>query len=191
MKKHRYVTTKILCVFFLSYFTVAFFYQRDFPVLGVAGEESPGTWMSGALLVICATICLLMTTQQGWWPWSLLFVFFVVLALDERFMFHEQLKANIIFSYGKSTSPFAYELPVIIGACGGVGISFILWKQSNVMSRALLVSGGMLGLLSVVLDVLNVGVFFEECFKLLAELFIVCVLLRKVEALEVDKGTGN
>lgn len=178
MRKHLGV--KILCVFFTLYFIVAFFLQRNFPVRVVAGEESPGTWMSGALLVMGATISLIIGIREGWWPWSLLFIFFIVLALDERFMFHEQLKANIIFFYGRSTSPFSYELPVILAACMGVGVIYTLRQYVHGASRTGLVCAAVLGSLSVILDVLSIGIFFEECFKLLAELCIVCTLLHKV-----------
>jgi len=181
MRRPDHLATKILCAFFILYFAIAFFFQQDFPVLVVAGEQSPGTWMSGALLVSGAVISLITGTRQGWWPWSLLFIFFMVLSLDERFMFHEQLKAHIIFFYGKSTSVFLYELPVIMGACLGACVTFIVWCYVDVLSRTLLILAAVLGVLSIILDILNVGIFFEECFKLLAELFVVCCLLRNVD----------
>jgi hypothetical protein len=177
----RHLATIILCTFFILYFIIAFLLQQNFPVLVVAGENSPGTWMSGALLIICATISLIIAIRQGWWPWTLLFIFFIILALDERFMFHEQLKEHIIFTYGKSTSRFAYELPVMVGACMGGIAAFVLWGYFDKTCRVLLVSAALLGTLSLILDVLSVGIFLEESFKLVAELLVTCALVRKVE----------
>jgi hypothetical protein len=181
MRELSHWPIKLLCFFFFLFFIIAFFLQRDFPIRVVAGEDSPGTWMSGALLVIAATTSLVISNREGWWPWSLFFVFFVVLALDERFMFHEQIKEYLIFSLGKSTPRLIYELPVMLGACVGVCIAFMLWHCVNKGSRVLLMCAALLGSLSVTLDVLNVATFFEETSKLAAELFICCAVMRKAE----------
>jgi hypothetical protein len=179
MKATNHLATKLLCTFFILFFAVAFFLQRDFPINVVAGEDSPGTWMSGALLIIAATTSLVIGKREGWWPWSLFFIFFIALALDERFMFHEQLKERIIFSYGKSISSLIYELPVMFGACVGACAAFTFWRYVDNLSRLLLICAALLGTLSVILDVLNVATFFEESCKLAGELLICCSLIRK------------
>jgi len=51
-------------------------------------------------------------------------------------------------------------------------------------SRILLISVTVLGTASVVIDVLTAGVFWEECFKLFAELLLVCALIMNVKGIE-------
>ena len=151
----------LLSLFFIIFFIVSFYFHLDFPVYVVAGEASPGTWMSGVLLIISATISLVAGMKKGWWPWYLLSLFFLILALDEHFMFHEGLKQRIIFSIN-GASALVYELPVIIGACVGALVFLTLWRYLDVIGCILLSCGCLLGVISVVLDILDVAVFLEE-----------------------------
>ena len=107
---------------------------------------------------------------------------FLLLALDERFMFHEQLKEQIIFSsYADKLPRWLYEIPVIAGACIGGFMALLLWRNLSLKSRVLLLFAVVMGTASVVIDVLAGGVFWEECLKLVAELLVVCALVMKVE----------
>jgi hypothetical protein len=63
----------------------------------------------------------------------------------------------------------------------GTVIAFLLWHHLRGVSRKLLIGAVILGSASVAIDVLAAGVLWEECFKLVAELLIVCVLLREVD----------
>lgn len=166
----------LLCSFFIAVFAIALSLNPYFPMLVFAGEDSVGTWMSGAILVFIAALCLFISMTRHWYPWILLSIFFLVLALDERFMFHERIKEWIIFSSG-TTSRWLYELPVILGAGIGMFAAFILWRHVPVKSRGLLVAAVVFGLASVVIDVLAAGILWEECFKLSAELLVACTLL--------------
>ncbi len=180
MKASPFVAVALLIAFFVLVFVIAFFSNSHYPLQVIAGESSVGTWMSGVLLVISFTISLILGMCQGRFQWFLIAAFFVVLALDERFMFHEQLKERIIFSFN-TTTRLIYELPVIAGACAGAFITYLLWNNLKGISRILLLFAALLGIASVTIDVLAGGVFWEESFKLLAELLVACALLNKVD----------
>lgn len=153
------------------------------PVLVVSGEDSVGTWLSGAMLVACGAFSLQLWKQRGAWPWSPLALFFGLLALDERFMFHESLKERIQVALAGSALPnIVSEAPVIGGALLGVAVCCALWRKLPSKGRALLVSGAVLGAASVAMDVLHQGALPEDACKLLAEL---CVL----QALWGETGT--
>lgn len=180
MKNSRYKTIGVLCTFFVIVFAVSFAYNSNYPVLVIAGEFSVGTWMSGVLLIVSASVSLIIALRKDWFLWFSVAVFFFVLALDERFMFHERLKEYIIFSF-HTTTFWIYELPVIVGACIGGIVAYLLWRNLIGMNRILLLCAVVLGTASVAFDVFTASVFLEECFKLLAELIIACSLLGKIE----------
>jgi hypothetical protein len=171
-----------LCIFFVSVFAVSLAFNPHYPVLVIAGESSVGTWMSGLLLIMAATLSMAIGIHKGWHPWFFAAAFFLLLALDEHFMFHEQLKEKMIFAFSRTTpmSHWMYELPVIIGACAGTIVAFLLWHYFHNTSRLLLLCAAILGSASVTIDILAAGVLWEECFKLIAELLITCALLREV-----------
>lgn len=172
----------LLLGFFILPFAVSFAFNQYFPQLILAGESSVATWMSGALLMISGSLSLVIGMRKGNSLWYLTTAFFFLLAADERFMFHEQLKERIIFSLQPSTvSVFIYELPVIAGTCLGAVMARLLWLQLRGTNRVLLVCAVALGTSSVVIDIFTAGVLWEECFKLLAELLVACALLKKTE----------
>lgn len=171
----------LLLAFFVLVLAGAFGYHSHFPQLVITGEASVGTWMSGALLIISATLCLITGMRHRIFPWLAIAAFFFVLALDERFMFHERLKTFIIFSYAPQPR-WLCELPVIAGAMGGAAIALVLRKQLDPAERLLLAAAVMLGTASVIFDILAAGALWEDCFKLMAELLVACALLKKAAA---------
>src|SRR5882672_10544044 len=185
--KARRSTSKavgLLCVFFVVVFLVALAFNSNYPVLIMAGESSVATWMSGVLLVVSATASMIISMRRGWLPWLFISAFFFVLALDERFMFHERMKEHIIFNFTHNVvrSRLLNELPVMIAARAGAFVTFILWRHlQHGRNRILLFCATVLGTASVTVDVLAAGVLWEECFKLLAELSMACALLGEVE----------
>lgn len=182
MKISAPIAITLLCSFFVLVIGVALLANPYFPTLMLGREDSAGTWMSGVLLVFMASLCLFIGMKQNWYPWLLFFTFFLVLASDERFMFHEQIKERIIFSFHERTSRLVYELPVIIGSCIGGVMAILLWRHIPFKSRILLTGAVILGTTSVVIDIVAGGVLWEDSCKLLAELFMVCALLFKVES---------
>lgn len=173
-----------LCVFFVLVFAIPISLNPYYPAIIIAGESSIGTWMSGVLLVIASTVSFIIGMRKKWFPWYPMAAFLMLLALDERFMFHEHLKEHIIFSLKDAykTSRWIYELPVMAGACIGVFVTWQLWRYLKNNSRILLLGATLLGSASVVFDVLAAGVLWEECCKLLAELLLACMLIKEVES---------
>jgi hypothetical protein len=180
--RSNYTATGILCAFLAVTFAIAFLNNRYYPAYVIAGESSVGTWASGVLLVMSATISLVLGTRRGWFPWSVVTVFFLLLALDERFMLHETLKTNIIFRYAldPSRQHLIAELPVIVGAILGMLISYFLWLQFRRTARMLLAGAILLGIASVTIDVFALGVLWEDSFKVIAELLVTGAFLSEV-----------
>lgn len=182
MMSRNDVAIGIVCTFLVVVYAVAFINYS--PLLGsvIAGETSVATWASGMLLVMSATISLIFAVRRGWFPWTFISLFFLLLALDERFMFHEGIKADIIFYYSldPSQNPMVAEVPVIIGAMAGIAVAVILWRRLNSRGRRLLVGAVVLGAASVVMDIFALGVLFEDSFKVFAELAVTSALLSDV-----------
>lgn len=177
MKISTRLAVLLLCTFFIVVFVVAFSQSRYYSLLVLSGEDSVGTWMSGALLIFMASMCFFKSIQTQWNPWIFFAVFFLLLALDEHYMFHEKLKEHIIFSsVANSSSRWIYELPVIVGACIGVFFALIFWRHLT-KGRLLLPLVVILGATSVILDVLAINVLWEDSLKLIAELLMASVLL--------------
>ncbi|HEV8512654.1 MAG TPA: hypothetical protein VGQ59_05240, partial [Cyclobacteriaceae bacterium] len=160
MKKAESIAVLFLCIFFVIVFAVAFIWYRHYPMLVIAGEESVATWMSGVLLVVSGTISILIGVHRKKIFWFAIASFFLLLACDERFMFHEQLKEKIIFSRSTNSgiSHWVTELPVLFGACVGAMVTYLLWLHLPVKSRLLLILAALLGSASVIIDVLSLGV---------------------------------
>jgi hypothetical protein len=177
--RRGWVAIIIICLLFGGVLIVAFLRNYYYPLLAISGEASAGTWLSGVLLIISATLSLVTGMDRQPWTWFSIAAFFLILALDERFMFHEQLKEQIIFrTYDKDLPQAWYELPVIAGACMGAGVAFLLWQQLSRDGRILLAGAATLGLASVTIDVLATGpILLEDGSKLLAELLVTCALV--------------
>jgi hypothetical protein len=169
-----------LWLFFILSFLIPLVFFPNAPQQIIAGEDSVGTWMSGVLLIISATVCSLIATNRKWCPWLLFTLFFIALAIDERFMLHEAIKRTLVFtSYdhsGKSNN-IVGEIPVIAGACIGVIVAIMLWRSVHASVRWFIIAGAMLGTASVVIDVMAVGVLWEDSLKLLAELMVTSALM--------------
>ena len=170
----------VLCAFFILVVGIAWITHAQFPVYAIVGESSAGTWLSGMLLAFSAAASLILGMRQAEWQWYLITIFFLLLAADERFMFHEQLKEQLIFNDHTRTRWF-YELPVLAGAVIGMFIALMLWRRFLRLSRIFLLAAVVFGILSVSMDVLAVGIFWEDAFKLLGELAVTCALLLHVK----------
>ena len=172
----------VLLAFFCIVFSIAFAFNTHFPQLVVAGESSVGTWMSGALLVISATLCLILGMRHRAFTWFFITGFFFLLASDERFMFHEHLKEKIMFTFYPAKSfRWIRELPVIAGAALGAFVAYILWNHVKGSGKILLLLAVFFGTVSVVMDIFSAGVIPEDCCKLIAELLITLSLLKTIE----------
>jgi hypothetical protein len=168
----------LICTFVLVVLSVSLYYLRHFPATVIVGESSVVTWLSGMMLIFMAALSLTIAMRDQIHPWLLSTLFFILLALDERFMFHERLKEYIIFSL-KIQSSTMYNLPVVAGALGGVAIVTLLWKHLSKSNRWLVATAAVLGGASVAIDLVEGGVVPEELLKLIAEICVVCALVKK------------
>ena len=176
MKPGVSIAVYIITTFFVSTIAIAFYYYRQFPALAVAGEESPGTWLSGVLLSCSAGVALVLAIHRGRNPWALVAMFLFLLTVDEHFMLHERAKQWLTFNMDKPAL-LIREMPVLIGAIIGGWISWALWREMFGTGRGLLLAAVFFGLVSVTLDVIGAAALWEETLKLVAELAIVCALL--------------
>jgi len=178
----RHTGAIILCVFCCLVLGIALAFGPSL-VQVIAGEDSAGSWMSGALLIISATTTAFIA-RRGWNPWFIFTIFFVLLAIDENFMIHEAIKRSIVFtSYEQTNQPGDWigELPVIIAACVGAIVAWIMWKHIDKNMRWLIVVGVLFGAASVTFDVLAMGVLWEDSFKLIGELAVCCALVNELQ----------
>jgi hypothetical protein len=173
----------MVCGFSVLVLLIAFICNPQYPIRVISGEASVGTWLSGALLVTAAVLSMVAGMRSGGYPWFIFTVFFAILALDERFMFHEHLKERIVFSFTAIPASWhwVYELPVLLGAGIGALVAALLWRQFTRSGRILLMCAAVLGSASVAIDVLSLGVFWEDSLKLVAELALTCALLGEVD----------
>lgn len=147
--------------------------QRGDLVEHLSGEHSMGTWLSDALLLASATICLLRWRREGSFLWSGGSLFFFGLALDERFQFHEALKTRAAFFLWDHQLPMLWsEGPVLAASLAGAGVAWRMWLAFPRGARRSLVLGATCGLASVGLDVFHGGAHPEDAFKLLGELLV-------------------
>lgn len=177
--------TIIICTFFLIVLAVSFYINRRYPLMVISGEASVGTWLSNVLLVMAAVVSLFHALQKQKSKWLIISIFSISLALDERFMFHEYLKELIIFKHQALYNRWhlVCEMPVLVGALIGLIFTVSLWQLLRKKSRILLLLATILGSISVFFDIFNLGAFFEDFAKLLAELLFVCALVQEIEPL--------
>jgi len=172
-----YVAT-CLCILFGAYLA-----RPDYPVLVICGESSMGTWLSGMMLVTLAVLSMLLAMQRRIFPWVLFTLFFTVLSLDERFMFHEYFKERLLIALRMKPHSWQVicELPVMIGSVIGAGAAALLWKNIRSRSgRVLLSMAVACGTGSVVIDILCCGVLWEDSLKLIAEMCLVSAFIGMV-----------
>ncbi len=180
----RYRVSFFVTVFFVAVCAVALAVNSRYPVRALCGEESAGTWLSGAMLIMAAVLSAVAARRRGLNPWFLCALFFAVCAADERFMFHEQLKELLQFRIAPGHPPESifYELAVIAGALAGGGVALLLWRAAGKSGRVLLAGAVAAGTGSVVIDVLKLGVVWEDGLKLAAELLALLMVTGEVEA---------
>lgn len=175
----RYRIAVILCIFFLLLFGIALAFGSS-PVAVIAGEKSVGSWMSGVLLIISSTTTVFIALKRGWYPWAVFAMFFMLLAIDENFMIHEAMKRMLVFTRYEATNQPVYwvgEIPVIIAAVAGAGVAWVMSRHVNRDLRWLIATGVLFGSASVIIDVFSIGVLWEDCLKLIAELSVTCALV--------------
>jgi hypothetical protein len=187
IRNPHFIASVVVGAFFAMVLGISFVFNSHYPVLVISGESSVGTWISGALLVTASVLSMVIGMKKGWLPWILFFLFFIVLALDERFMFHEQLKEQMIFNMKPVSASWhwIYELPVLFGSFMGVLIAMLLWRNLCRRGKILLLCAVFLGSISVAFDIFTAGAFIEDILKLLAELFITIALIGEIDTARI------
>jgi uncharacterized membrane protein len=109
-------------------------------------------------------------------------LFFLLLGLDERFMFHENLKQSILFASHppRPATSLVGEIPVIAAGLLGTVVAALLWKNVQPRNRTFLAMAVFFGSVSVVLDVLHFQMVLEDLSKIIGELCIANCLLGEV-----------
>lgn len=156
----------------LSTFQARPFWQQAF-----RSDHSTISWLSSAQLWSIALVTLLLAKDQriplllGSW----FFVSVLLMAMDEQFQFHEQWKYGCAEWVNWCGSVWAKELPIFSVALLGSISSYYLYRHCKmVLSKALLITAIMLGLLAIGVDLglapgsLNI---FEEALEVMAEAF--------------------
>ncbi len=181
-KNHK-IAVLVLVSFFILVLGIALLLNPYYPVLVFAGESSAGTWMSGAMLVMAATLSLTRAIQKGWWPWIPVSIFFLMLVIDEHFMFHETIRERLLFAY--TDLPWLSQLPILAAGLTGLFVTLILWREFLPFNRIILAAVVIFGGLSLIYDILEAGVMIEEILKLAAELCLVISLTGEMEPTKV------
>lgn len=182
----RYRLASILFIFFVVLFGISLAFGSSF-VSVIAGEDSVGSWMSGVLLVISSITTAFIASKRGWYPWAVFATFFMLLAIDENFMIHEAMKRMLVFTRYEATDHPVYwvgELPVMIAALIGAFVARIMSRNINRDLRWLIAGGVIFGTASVIIDVLTMGVLWEDGFKLIAELAVTCALVTEAQNIQ-------
>jgi len=134
----------------------------------VVYERSPMTWLQSVLLLLCsisaflcAGLCKLEGNTRKTLLWSGIGLFFLFLTLDERFMFHENLRDTFFAPRGIRMPPFYWTspgdfVPLLYAVLGlaGLPLVFHLFKERR-SCLILLLTAVLLGLVIIVTDSIN------------------------------------
>ncbi len=192
---HPWVAPALLCAvlgfLLLSAWLFAPAWERAF-----RSDNSPASWLSGALLV---TLCItaLRLTAERCLPWRLgvwLTLAFGALALDEQFMLHELWKFRCHEWTDACRSGVVREAPML--AVAVVGLFTLAWLRralSHRSTRALLWTGLAVGLAAIGVDLWpeaqpqwawlpglpELLAALEEALEVVAEALVLGALLRQ------------
>jgi len=166
----------------------------------ISRERSPLAWLSSTLLVASAAVALAVGLRERERPafWALAAGLFA-LALDERFMFHERLKALVlrrVFDYDRAAMGIWGDLPMALIPLAGAWVLWSLraelWRRS---CRPWILAAFALGAVAIALDIATEAALVqvaEELLETAAETAMLIALLAVAEAklrgAEVTRG---
>jgi hypothetical protein len=170
----------------------------DWPFVerAIALEDAPIAWLQTSLIAASAVVCLCRAIIHGdrRAGWYVVAAALFALALDERFMGHEQLKEWIwlnVFDGDRARMGHWGDAPVVLYGVGGAAV--VLWMMRRgargypalLLWAAIAVAG-----CAIALDVVATSIWsqiWEELLELLAEtLFFVSLLLSLAPTLEPE-----
>jgi hypothetical protein len=153
-------------------------------------EKSPIAWLSTMLLVGSSTMALVLWMGgRGRAGFAWLSAALVLAALDERFMFHERLKHQLlahVFDYHREAMGHWGDAPMALVPLVGAGLIWVLRGElRGRLVRGLLVAAFTAGVVAIALDIATeapVAQAVEEVLEVVAEALFLLALLARVEA---------
>jgi hypothetical protein len=167
-------------------------------------DNSPVSWLSGALLFANAVVALVLVLTAAMPPrlGRLMAGGLLWCALDEQFMFHERFKYDYApswFAEEAALPSWLLNLPMIaVGLGGAVCIAWFLRRmwRGNIVACGLMLTALAVGVLALAVDLWGDGwaiAPFEEALEVLAESFFLSALLEtaQVQSASCSKLSSN
>jgi hypothetical protein len=157
----------------------------------LATENAPLAWQQGMLLVACASVSGLLAqnaaradTGRERWFWGGLALCLLFAALDERFMFHEQMQDFLFYTVADAAPaarPWIHALSAVY-ACAGLVLLFFLRKMASRAAWRWFWPAVACGLAAIALDIRydDIGMqLYEELLETLSSTLFLCGLFRE------------
>ncbi|HYV43534.1 MAG TPA: hypothetical protein VFA20_01690 [Myxococcaceae bacterium] len=153
-------------------------------------EKSPIAWLSTMLLVGSSAVSLvLFMRSRGGAGFGALSAALAVAAMDERFMFHERLKHQLLaraFDYDKAAMGHWGDAPMALVPLVGAGLIWLLRGElRGRLVRGVLAVAFAVGVVAIGLDIATeapVAQAVEEVLEVVAETLFLLALLARVSA---------
>ncbi len=179
-----------------GYLVVTVLLAWPFAVQEVIREHSPLAWLSSMLLTgACLLGVVIALSSRRAVAFGLVAAGLFYLALDERLMLHESMKAFALehFFGGRRAAMGGFgDLPlVVVVAIGGVALYRLRGEFPEVALRGLLAAAVVVGAAAVALDVATLapaGQLGEELLEIAAETLFLLALLGRAE--RAAQGSG-
>ncbi|MDR2129424.1 MAG: hypothetical protein LBP52_10225 [Burkholderiaceae bacterium] len=156
-----------------------------------ATEDAPLAWQQGMLLAASASVCGLHAQnaacdgQKGaCWFWGGLALCLLLAALDERFMFHEQMQDYLFYTVAganPAARPWIHAL-LALYACAGLALLFFLQKLASRAAWRWFWPAIACGLVAIALDIRYDTIkmqLYEELLETLSSTLFLCGLFRQ------------
>lgn len=184
--------TGVLLTLACAFMAISAWLHRPWWELAFRSDNSPVSWLSAALLVAAALLCVRLV-GDGSLPrvrGGILASMLGAMALDEQFMFHERLK----YRHLPDGSAFADASTVVLVAGGLLMLWLFLRTVRGLAPRLLMMAAIGVGELALVVDLMGTDApallsMLEEGIEVLAETLFVCALLEVRPAAHVQSSS--
>ncbi|MDR3157741.1 MAG: hypothetical protein LBU11_01760 [Zoogloeaceae bacterium] len=156
-----------------------------------AAEDAPLAWQQGMLLVACASMSGLLAqnaaradTGRARWFWGALALCLFFAALDERFMFHEQMQDFLFYTVADAAPAARSWIHALLAvyACAGLVLLFFLKRMASRAAWRWFWPAIACGLAAIALDIRydDIGMqLYEELLETLSSTLFLCGLFRE------------
>ncbi len=194
--KNLYLILIYFSCIIILFFTITVYFKWPWYERAISGEKSPGTWLSSSLLICMGVqsliIVLIFKSSKLWW---LMASGFFLLAADESFLIHENVKETILFEFfnGNFDQMGARgELLIFIYIiCGIFLIYFAIKNIPTLITKILFTSAITIGICSFIFDIFYLNMFLEDLFKILAEIILTITLFMEISNRIKNKNFKN